>query len=310
MLGNKFNESCREKFCAFTLVEMLLALLVVSIILSASIPVISSRQKAVAQDVNQNVGMPIGGIILWTDMETLPDNTWLECDGSALPTGIEYEQARRVFGDSLPDLRDVRNYAKNLNDYLAGDFKNYMQGNINTAVPSNMIGIWGTTAAIPTSWAEATEYRGLFLRGHGSVTSSANWTDNLGNARSATTTHSSGAINVIQPDGTRRATGRIAWRDLYGGLAVWNKDHTVGAFFTITPATIATIVRQQAAWDIISEVGNSAEFDTSRQVPYANEIRPVNKAVKYIKHTALTLADVPITPNAPVNYRYIAKVRH
>jgi len=113
MHGKENMLSKNKTAFAFTLVEMLLALLVVSVILSASLPVISSRQKAVAQDVNQNVGMPVGGIILWTDMETLPDNTWLECDGSALPTGIEYEQARRVFGDSLPDLRDVRNNGKN-----------------------------------------------------------------------------------------------------------------------------------------------------------------------------------------------------
>jgi len=282
---------------AFTLVEMLLALLVVSIILSASLPVISSRQKAVAQDVNQNVGMPVGGIILWTDMETLPDNTWLECDGSALPTGIEYEQARRVFGEALPDLRDVRNYAANLNDYLANDHKTYIQTNINTAVPTNMIGIWGTTATIPTSWAEATEYRGLFLRGHGSVSYTQNNGSTIGNTA---TTHASGDVGVIQGDAIREIYGSHFSYDYASDSTTAHGSFSVGG--RTTNLSSGGTGRYDTEYTL--------NFRSSFITPTANEIRPVNKAVKYIKHTALTLADIPSTPNAPVNYRYIAKVRY
>jgi len=287
---------------AFTLVEMLLALLVVSIILSASLPVISSRQKAVAQDVNQNVGMPVGGIILWTDMETLPDNTWLECDGSALPTGIEYEQARRIFGDALPDLRNVINYAANLNNYLENDHKAYIQTNINTAIPSNMIGIWGTTAAIPRSWAEATEYRGLFLRGHGSVSYTQNNGSTIGNTA---TTHSSGNVGVIQGDTIRNISGSF-WD------FATNSDQTIiptSGVFTFPGNTTNTLFAASAIITIATG-GDGISFNASRVTPTSNEIRPVNKAVKYIKHTALTLADVPATPSTQTDYRYIAKVKY
>jgi len=281
---------------------MLLALLVVSIILSVSLPIISSRQKAVAQDVNQNVGMPVGGIILWTDMEALPDNTWLECDGSALPTGIEYEQARRVFGESLPDLRDVRNYGKNLNDYLAGDFKNYMQTNINTAVPSNMIGIWGTTATIPTSWAEATEYRGLFLRGHGSVSHTKNNGSTIG---STATTHASGNVGAIQGDAIRNISGAFWDFPIQNGLT---QAATTGVF--ASPGILSNTQYAPTSNSAVHHDSDGVKFVASRVTPTANEIRPVNKAVKYIKHTALTLANIPATPNAPVDYRFIAKVRY
>jgi len=293
-----------NKRFGFTLVEMLMALLIVSIILSASLPIISSRQKTVVQDVNENVGMPIGGIILWTNMDALPDNTWLECDGSALPTGIEYEDARRVFGDNLPDLRDVRNYGKNLNDYLANDHKTYIQTNINTAVPTNMIGIWGTTATIPTSWAEATEYRGLFLRGHGSVSHTKNNGSTIG---STATTHSSGNVGVIQGDAVRNVTGRIVRLlnilDAYGASI---DNYVNGPFYSSDVRQSNTVVHDNGGTDWVFNAG----FNLSRVTPTANEIRPINKAVKYIKHTALTLTAIPATPNAPVNYRYIAKVRY
>jgi len=95
-----------RKFRAFTLVEMLMALLIVSIILSASLPVISSRQKAMAQNFNRYQSFPIGGIIVWYH-ETLPDSTWLECNGQSIPTGIEYEQARKVFGNNVPNFQGM-----------------------------------------------------------------------------------------------------------------------------------------------------------------------------------------------------------
>lgn len=96
---NKFKK-------AFTLVEMLMALLIVSIILSASLPVISQRQKAFATNYNQNKSFPIGGIIVWYD-NTLPDNSWLECNGQQIPSGIEYEEARKIFGTKLPDFQGM-----------------------------------------------------------------------------------------------------------------------------------------------------------------------------------------------------------
>jgi len=251
---------------AFTLVEMLLALLVVSIILSASIPVISSRQKAVAQNINQNTGMPVGGIILWTDMEALPDNTWLECDGSALPTGIEYENARRIFGENLPDLRDLRN-----------------------KFPDNLIGIWGSNDEIPANWSEATEYRGLFLRGYGSVKHTQNNGSTVGNTE---TTHTSGDIGVVQGDGVRRILGDLGW----GSANLFS--YTSGVFEGVNGENV-NYVRYGTDWSYSHVKYSHGRYDNARSIPVSNEIRPVNKAVRYIKYTNPTAA-----------YRYIAKVKN
>jgi len=91
---------------AFTLVEMLMALLIISIVLSASIPVISSRQKAIARNYDNSQSFPIGGIIIWQH-ETMPDSTWLECNGQSIPPGIEYKQAQLVFGSNLPNYQGL-----------------------------------------------------------------------------------------------------------------------------------------------------------------------------------------------------------
>jgi len=157
-----------------------------------------------------------------------------------------------------------------------------------------MIGIWGTTATIPTSWAEATEYRGLFLRGHGSVSHTKNNGSKRGNTA---TTHSSGNIGAIQGDTVRKITGKIDTHAMNSA----GGDGVFAHYYRAAEGGVVTDNVQGLHY---------FDFDNSRVTPTANEIRPVNKAVKYIKHTALTLANIPETPNAPVNYRYIAKVRH
>jgi len=261
----------------FTLVEMLMALLIVSIILSASLPVISSRQKAVAQSVNQNAGMPIGGIILWTDMETLPDNTWLECNGATIPAGIEYEDARRVFGENLPDLRNMR-----------------------YPLPNNMIGIWGSTDDIPSDWSEATEYRGYFLRGYGSTPAQTySWTDGKDVKQNVSVVHTSANINAVQGNSIMDFGGNFAafaqprWlangSDVSNGVFSSYSHHQGSSGYNIS-TTSATSSAFLGGW--------SYSFHASRGTPTSNEIRPVNKAVRYVKYTP-----------AQKNYRYIAKVR-
>lgn len=98
--------ACHKEFRGFTLVEMLMALLIISIILTASLPVITTRQKAIASNYAANQSFPIGGIIIWHHAQ-LPDNTWLECNGQTIPAGIEYETARQIFGAKLPDFQGV-----------------------------------------------------------------------------------------------------------------------------------------------------------------------------------------------------------
>lgn len=100
------NKSDAKKF-AFTLVEMLMALLIVSVVLSASLPVISQRTKAQSINYSKYGAVPIGIIAIWGSAKPLPDNTWLECNGQAIPSGIEYEEIRKIYGTNLPDYRGV-----------------------------------------------------------------------------------------------------------------------------------------------------------------------------------------------------------
>lgn len=141
----------KSKFCkAFTLVEMLMALLIVSVILSASLPVITARQKAHVLEYKRYNSFPVGGVIIWGSDKALPDSSWLECNGQTIPNGIEYEEIKRIYGTNLPD------------------------------------------------------YRGVFLRGHGSVTHMQNNGSTIGNT---STTYSSGVIGALQGDSIRNITG-------------------------------------------------------------------------------------------------------
>lgn len=53
------------------------------------------------------------------------------------------------------------------------------------------------------------------------------------------------------------------------------------------------------------------DFRASRGAPVSSEIRPINKAVRYIKYTnAPVLPNIPDPPISKIYYRYIAKVRY
>jgi len=197
---------------AFTLVEMLMALLIVSVILSAALPVITKRVATQAGQYNRNNSVPIGMIAIWGTDKPLPDNTWLECNGQAIPNGIEYEEIRQIYGTNLPD------------------------------------------------------YRGVFLRGYGSISHTQNNGSTTGNTA---TTHASGAIGAVQGDATRLVRG---WIDTYA----LSSSGTSGPFINDYDAAQGDSPTSQA------KGLNGFTFDNSRVVPVSNEIRPVNKAVRYI----------------------------
>jgi len=283
----------------FTLTEMLVALLIISIVLSASLPVITKRTRENALNYNSNISFPIGGIILWGDLDKLPDNTWLEANGQAIPNGIEYEQIKRIYGTNLPDMRGMQNevYTR-FSNYINNDLKNYLSL---VTFPKDAIAIWGTTAALPEGWNEATEYRGVFLRGYGtSQTYTNSWTDGLNVARNISMTHTSGNIGVIQGDSIREIYGEFnPFMEGCGG-GNW---HANGPFYVVSGSHIGNAYQHDT--DNCSMV-----FMTSRVIPTSNEIRPVNKAVKFIKAAGASLADFPKTPPTQTNYRYIVKVKY
>lgn len=198
------------KLKAFTLVEMLMALLIISVILTASLPVITTRQKALASVYNKNQSFPVGGIIAWYHSQ-IPDNTWLECNGQKIPNGIEYETARQIFGDNMPD------------------------------------------------------FQGIFLRGYGSQS----FIQNNGSLIGTTVTiHASGPIGAIQGDALREINGKT------GNFKAINGTVSSGALYCAS----GTGGSNDGNGYGCSQVG----FAASRVTPVANEIRPINIAVKYI----------------------------
>jgi len=213
---------------AFTLVEMLMALLIVSVILSASMPVITKRMKAQVSEYGKNVAVPIGIIAIWGTDKALPDNTWLECNGQAIPNGVEYEEIRGIYGANLPD------------------------------------------------------YRGVFLRGYGSISHTKNNGSTIG---STATTHASGAIGAVQGDAVRNVSGSFLPGNTRSHVGVRNMG---GVFYaTLTCPTCYTEKEGEITFANLQSASGVAEhnvvhFQLSRVVPTSNEIRPVNTAVRYI----------------------------
>ena len=104
------------------------------------------------------------------------------------------------------------------------------------------------------------DYRGIFLRGHGSQTST----------HYGTVTHSSAALGQLQGDGIRTIWGTFVGGDWSGHD---NQGGSSGAFW---PAGNAGV--QEG--DDYNQIRYS--FDVSRVTPVVGEVRPVNRAVRYL----------------------------
>ena len=98
-------------------------------------------------------------------------------------------------------------------------------------------------------------YQGIFLRGNGSQIST----------HYGSVTHSSAALGVLQGDAIRNITGTV------GGNM--RPTHGSGVFY---------LVSNGPQGNKTSNDGAIFGFDTSRVVPTANEIRPVNRSVNWI----------------------------
>ena len=103
------------------------------------------------------------------------------------------------------------------------------------------------------------DYRGVFLRGYGSQTST----------HYGTVTHLSAALGELQGDAIRNISGKIRLREGNGGAYP-------SSLFSYSYAGEAGY--QGGNWGRYGWV----EFDASRVVPTANEIRPVNRSVNWI----------------------------
>ena len=134
------------------------------------------------------------------------------------------------------------------------DRDNWLECNgqaINSTVYPELVGVVGSR--VP-------DYRGIFLRGQGSQTST----------HYGTVTHSSAALGQLQGDGIRAIWGTFVGGDWSGHD---NQGGSSGAFW---PAGNAGV--QEG--DDYNQIRYS--FDVSRVTPVVGEVRPVNRAVRYL----------------------------
>lgn len=119
------------------------------------------------------------------------------------------------------------------------------------SVYPELVGIVGST--VP-------DYRGIFLRGQGSQTST----------HYGTVAHSSAALGQLQGDGIRTIWGTFVGGDWSGHN---NQGGSSGAFWPSGNAG----VQEGNRYDQIRY-----SFDVSRVTPVVGEVRPVNRAVRYL----------------------------
>ena len=108
------------------------------------------------------------------------------------------------------------------------------------------------------------DYRGIFLRGHGSQVST----------HYGTVTHASASLGELQGDAVRNITGHII--DAVAGGVSGHWGSTDGAFYGGSTTVDGADPSRHGPdyWNIY--------FDASRVTPVADEIRPINRSVKFL----------------------------
>lgn len=118
-------------------------------------------------------------------------------------------------------------------------------------------------------------YKGMFLRGYGSQDHTKNNGSLIGNTA---TNHASGGIGAIQGDTIRNATGIV------GVNTERVVNRTTGLFSGVVNSSAAKPKSPRMEYFASPVMWNFtwADLNFSRQIPTANEIRPVNMAVRYL----------------------------
>lgn len=95
-----------EKIKGFSLVELLISLVVISVLLAAFVPTITKKMsKNIDITTSLSSNVPLGTIVVYLG-QTPPDDNWLICDGSDIPSDSKYNKLRDFLKkDTLPDFR-------------------------------------------------------------------------------------------------------------------------------------------------------------------------------------------------------------
>lgn len=110
---------------AFSLAEMMVVMLILSIVLAASMPIITKRSRvAVAAPITSN--LPPGSIIAYAS-NSIPDG-WLLCNGQSTAS---YPALAAVIGANVPDLRGE--FIRGLDTRTSGYIDPYYAEKSNTA---------------------------------------------------------------------------------------------------------------------------------------------------------------------------------
>ena len=129
--------------------------------------------------------------------------------------------------------------------------------------------LWGFLSVYPELVAvigsTVPDYRGIFLRGHGSQTS----------YHYGAVGHWSAGLGELQGDAIRNITGTHSSEVLMVGAT--NTYGATGAFYSAGGSGGRHI--KSSSFDSGDEIRG---FDASRVTPVAQEIRPVNRAVRYL----------------------------
>lgn len=197
-------------------------------------------------------------------------------DDLAISNQQEHEELRRLIGTKIS--RDEFNELKESLTKKINDSINNLTRQISEldTIPIGTVIIWplnstpgidylecngqevngGAYPRLRALMAHTPDYRGVFLRGLGSVSSS----------HYGSVVHSSSGLGNLQGDSIRNITGwfGISSRSQAGGVfRHYNDNHDIEGISTGNSST------------------NGTNFDAARVIPVSNEIRPINKAVRY-----------------------------
>lgn len=116
----------KNKFLAFTLTEMLVVLVITTIILVASAPIITKKAKRPPNQISRGGQMPMGAIIMFAG-QNIPEG-WLECNGTDI-SQPRYLKLSQMLGSKNTPVIAVAPMGSDLSKINSGNSGGYQGSN-------------------------------------------------------------------------------------------------------------------------------------------------------------------------------------